>query len=311
MAHVSAHVPPPTSAAAITAVVVTYESTAVLERCLASLRAAAPRRGVRIVVADNASRDGTADRAAALLGDSDVVRLAENRGFAAGVNAGFAAASTPFVAVVNPDVEIPAGGLDALVEVLERHPEAGLVGPAVVTDAGSLEATVGAFPTPEREWAHSWLLDRLGWPGRFVAPPARTAAVDWVSGCAWLVRAEAARAVGPLDEAYFMYYEDVDWCRRMHDAGWLVLHAPEVRWRHGVGRGSSATGTLPADGGVAALRYFTKFHPTMGEARARALLVRGWRLRLAWRRVLAALGHARSAAVAQRYRVAIEQVGAR
>lgn len=311
MDRVSAPVPAPPPAPAITAVVVTYESLAVLERGLATLRASAPRRGVRIVVVDNASRDGTADRAAAILGDDEVVRLTDNRGFAAGVNAGFSAATTPFVAVVNPDVEVPAGGLDALVEVLERHPEAGLVGPAVFTDAGAVEATVGAFPTPEREWAHSWLLDRLGWPGRFVAAPARTAAVEWVSGCAWLVRAEAARAAGPLDEAYFMYYEDVDWCRRLHDAGWLVLHAPEVRWRHGVGRGSSATGTLPADGGRAALRYFTKYHPELGETRARAMLVRGWRLRWVWRRLLAALGHARSAAVARRYRIAIEQVATR
>lgn len=310
MTHVSAPTPA-SSAPSITVVIVTYESVGVLERCLAGLRAAAPRRGVRIVVADNASRDGTAERAVALLGEADVVRLSENRGFAAGVNAGLAAATTRWVAVVNPDVEVPAGGLDALAEVLERHPEAGLAGPAIVTDAGARESTVGAFPTPEREWAHSWLLDRLGWPGRFVAPPARTAAVEWVSGCAWLVRADAARAVGPLDEAYFMYYEDVDWCRRLHDAGWQVLHVPEVVWRHGVGRGSSATGALPADGGRAALRYFLKFHPALGEARARALLLRGWRLRLMWRRVLATLGHARSAAVAARYRVAIEQVAAR
>lgn len=304
-------VPPSPSEGSITAIVVTYESVAVLERCIATLRAAAPRSGVRIVVADNASTDGTVARAVSLLGQANVLRLTENRGFAAGVNAGFAAATTPFVAVVNPDIEVPAGGLDALVKVLERHPEAGLVGPGVITDTGALEATVGAFPTPEREWAHSWLLDRLGWPGRFVTAPERTGAVEWVSGCAWLVRAAAARAVGPLDEAYFMYFEDVDWCRRMHDAGWAVLHAPELRWRHGVGKGSSGTGALPADGGLAALRYFTKFHPTLGEARARALLVRGWRLRLVWRRVLASLGHARSAAVAQRYRTAIAQVASR
>ena len=303
--------PSSTPPSPITAIVVTYESAGAIERCLDTLAAAAPRRGVRIVVADNASRDDTVARAVARIGAGNVLRLADNRGFAAGVNAGIAAATTEFVAVVNPDVEVPPGGLDALADALEAQPDAGLVGPGVVDDRGHVERTVGAFPTPAREWAHSWLLDRLGWPGRFAATPTRTTPVDWVSGCAWLVRARAAHAAGPLDEAYFMYYEDVDWCRRLHDAGWRVLHVPEVRWRHGVGRGSSATGTLPADGGMAALRYFSKFHPGLPEARARALLVRGWRLRLVWRRALAALGHARSASVARRYRVAIEQVSDR
>ena len=184
---------------------------------------------MRIVVADNASRDDTVARAVARIGEGNVLRLADNRGFAAGVNAGIAAATTEFVAVVNPDVEVPPGGLDALADALEAQPDAGLVGPGVVDDRGHIERTVGAFPTPAREWAHSWLLDRLGWPGRFAATPTRTTPVDWVSGCAWLVRARAAHAAGPLDEAYFMYYEDVDWCRRLHDAGWRVLHVPEVQ----------------------------------------------------------------------------------
>jgi N-acetylglucosaminyl-diphospho-decaprenol L-rhamnosyltransferase len=292
----------------IGAVVVTFESAATLGRCLAALRAAAPRRGLEIRVVDNASTDGSFALAESALGPGGVIRMPANRGFAAGVNAGMMALETPWIAVLNPDVEVPPGGLDRLADALERHPRAGLAGPRAIGGDGHPERTVGPFPSPAREWAHSWLLDHVGWPGRFAPQPRATRAVDWVSGCAWLLRAEAARAVGPLDEAYFMYFEDVDYCRRLREAGWDVIHVPEVAWVHGLGRGSRETGLQPADGGRAALRYFAKFHPDLSQDRARALLLRGWRLRLAWRRLRARLGDAHSTAVARRYEIAIERV---
>ena len=292
----------------IRVVVVTYESAAVVAGCLESLRAAAPRRGVDIRVVDNASSDESAAIAAAMLGCDNVLRMPANRGFAAGVNAGFAGATGTWIAVVNPDVRIPAGGLDRLADVLEHHPAAGLAAPRVVDGRGRAERSVGLFPTPRREWVHSWLLDHVGWPGRWARPCRDVARVEWVSGCAWLLRAEAVRAVGPLDEGYFMYAEDVDYCRRFHDAGWDVLAVPQVEWEHRVGSGSSATPALAADGGTALLRYYGKFHPRIPESRVRALLLRGWRLRLLWRRARARLGDPSSAAVARRYEIAIRQL---
>lgn len=295
----------------IAAIVVSYESSAVLERCLTALARSAPRRGVQPIVVDNASSDGSADLAERILGPGGVIRLNGNRGFAAGVNAGFAATDAHWLAVVNPDVEVPPGGLDALVDELERHPRAALAGPLTVDAEGVPERTVGHFPSPAREWAHSWLLDHVGWPGRFAPLPATTRPVDWVSGCCWVLRGDAVREVGPLDESYFMYFEDVDYCRRLHDAGRDVLFVPSVRWMHGRGRGSRVTAALPADGGRAALRYFHKFHPSLPQARASAWLLRGWRLRMRWRLLRARLGDARSAEVARRYAVAINQVRAR
>ena len=292
----------------IAVVVVTFESAATVERCLKSILTAAPRRGTQVVVVDNASTDETVAIAQTILGPAGVLRLPVNRGFAAGANAGIAITSAPWVAILNPDVEVPPGGLDLLADALERRPEAGLAGPATVDSGGRTERTAGPFPTPAREWAHSWLLDHLGWPGRFAGMPLTAAIVDWVSGCAWLLRAEAIRAVGPLDEEYFMYFEDVDYCRRLQEAGWAVLHVPEVRWTHGLGLGSRLTGTQPADGALAAVRYFRKFHPAVPEAHVRRLLLRGWRLRLAWRRLRAKLGDDRSQAVARRYEIAIDRL---
>jgi len=112
---------------AIAAIVVTYESAAVIEKCLTSLLLAAPRRGVQIWVADNASADDSAARATTIAGESCVLRLARNGGYAAGVNAGIAAAGdAPWIAVLNPDTEVPAGALDQLVDVLAARPRAGL-----------------------------------------------------------------------------------------------------------------------------------------------------------------------------------------
>ena len=304
--HAAAAATPERRDGPVAAIVVAYESSAVLARCLETLRDAAPGRGVDIRVVDSASTDGSAALADSLLGASRVIRLSSNRGFAAGVNAGLAGVDAPWIAVVNPDVRVPRGGLDRLVDVLERHPRAGLAGPRVVGAGGRPERSVGLFPTLSREWAHSWLLDHLGWPGRWARLPGTVTSVDWVSGCVWLLRAEAARAVGPLDEGYFMYCEDVDYCRRLHDAGWNVLAVPEVEWVHDVGTGSRKTGLVAADGGPALLRYFAKFHPGVPEQRVRALLLRGWRLRRAWREARVRLGDAGSAEMARRYQIAIK-----
>jgi len=305
-------VPEPTSpraAARIAAIVVTHESEEVLGPCLASLRGAAPAAGLAVLVVDNASRDASAALAARELGEAQVLRLAENRGFAAGVNAGLAAVEAPWVAGLNPDTVLPEGALDRLAAVLESHPRAALVGPRVLDGGGGLEETVGRFPTLARERAHTWWLDRLlGIEGRRAPFPAATAVVDWVSGCAWLLRAAALRTAGPLDEGYFMYYEDVDYCRRLHDAGFEVLATPEVTLRHLRGHGSAASGLVAADGGASLVRYFRKFHPEVPRGAVRGLLLTGWRLRRVSRRLRAALGDGASRAVARRYERAIAEL---
>jgi N-acetylglucosaminyl-diphospho-decaprenol L-rhamnosyltransferase len=286
----------------ITAVVVLYNSSAVIEDCLRSLLLAAPRRGVRAVIVDNASADDGAARAAAQLGDGAVLRLPVNRGFAAGVNAGLAAAETPWLAVVNPDLRFAPGALDQLADALEARPRVALVGPLVRDSTGEREDTAGVFPSPDRERAHAWMLDRLlGWPGRHCAQPDEAARVDWVSGCAWLLRREAWRACGPLDETYFMFLEDVDYCRRLGEAGWECQLIPAANARHDRGTGSTDSGFLPADGGRALLRYLVKFYPRTSPVALRKVLASGWRLRLALHTLRGALGDARSAGLARRY----------
>ncbi len=288
-------------------VIVTHQSEAVIGSCLESLARAAPRRGLDVRVVDNASRDRTVAIATAAIGESRVIRSGGNRGFAAGVNAGLAALATPYLAVLNPDTVIPEGALDRLADTLDGHPRAGLVAPRVVDPAGHAESTTGRFPSAASERVHAMAIDRVtGGAGRARPFPAATGPVDWASGCAWLLRADAVRAVGVLDEEYFMYFEDVDYGRRLWDGGWEVLATPDVQLVHLLGRGSSSTSVLPADGGVAAVRYLRKFLPAAEADRAVRWLRRGWRVRWAWRSLRATLGDARSRALARRYRLALD-----
>lgn len=291
---------PPT----ICVIVVLYESAGVIDDCLASLAAAAPRRGVRVIVVDNASADDGAERARRA--GATVVRLERNGGYAAGVNAGFAAADSVWLGVLNPDARATPGAFDTLADALEAVPRAALAGPRVRHADGSHEGSTGPFPTYDRERAHAWALDRLlGLPGRHTHFPRVAAAVDWVSGCAWLLRAQAARQTGALDERYFMYYEDVDYCRRLHDAGWQVLAVPQAEVIHEPGTGSTRSGLLPADGGAALVRYFERHHPELARGRIARTLRHGWGMRAMAHKLLAITGDPRSRRLAARYELAL------
>jgi hypothetical protein len=292
---------PADAAGSLTAILVLHESAAVVEEAIASLAQAAPRRGVQVVVVDNASTDDGAARAEARLPAGAVVRAPVNRGFAAGVNAGLARCTTEFVVLVNPDLRFAPGALDRLADFLEARPEVALVGPRVDLEHGGREATAGVFPTAARERVHAWFGDRLlGLPGRRRSQPEAPAAVDWVSGCAWMLRRSTAARVGPLDEGYFMYVEDVDYCRRLALVAAEVWVEPAARAVHARGTGSTRSALLPADGGGALVRWFERHAPHEREA-ARAALRQGWWLRLALHHTRAVLGHRGADRLAARY----------
>jgi GT2 family glycosyltransferase len=294
------------SSGPVSVIVVSFESEARLDPCLASLEAAAPRRGLDVHVVDNASADDSVLVATRRLGAGRVHRLAENRGFPAGVNAGLARAAGSYVAVLNPDTIVLPGCLDRLADELDRHARAGLVAPRVVGAGGRPEASVGHFPSGRRERNHALGLHRLArGRGRTRPFPDRTARVDWASGCAWLLRAAAARDVGPMDEGFFMYFDDVDYCRRLWAAGWAVLASPSAHVVHATGQGSRATAALPAEGGASPLRYFAKHLPREDAERARRWLLRGWRLRAIAHGLGGRLGLEGAAARAARFDLAL------
>jgi N-acetylglucosaminyl-diphospho-decaprenol L-rhamnosyltransferase len=224
------------TAADVAAVVVNYNAGATLAACVARLRA----EGVgAIVVVDNDSGDGSAEAAAAP--DVRLVRAGANLGYGTAANIGVATASQPYVLVMNPDVEVRPGSVDALVGALERDPLLAVVGPRVESPDGSLYPSARRFPDLVVAAGHAFL-----W---FVAPDNRFSRayklldwdhatpgeVDWVSGSCMLVRRDAFGAVGGFDERYFMYVEDVDLCWRLGRAGWRIGYEPASRVVHAGG----------------------------------------------------------------------------
>jgi hypothetical protein len=249
-------------------VVVHYRSLDTLPLCLQAL--AGESRGGETVVVDNDSRDGVEDL---LRREFPAVRLIANRdnlGYARAVNQGIAATSGAFVLVLNPDCFLEPGAVDALLDDLRAHPEAAIAGPQLLNRDGSIEYSARAFPDASAFLFNRYsLLTRLfpsnPFSRRYLLTDWDHAAereVDWLAGACLMVRRRAIAAVGPMDEGFFMFNEDVDWCRRMKQAGWSVRYVPAARAVHHVGasrRRVAARVILERHRGM--IRYFHKHHP--------------------------------------------------
>lgn len=208
---------------------------------------------------DNASTDGTVESLKARWPSVRWIVNRENQGFARANNQGFAVSRAPYWFVLNPDTEVRGGALEALVAFLDAEPRVAAVGPEVERPGGGLERSAGFTPTLGRELVETLLLFRLGARGTTlrgrVSGPTR---VGWLSGCACLVRAEAAREVGLFDERFFMYFEDVDWCYRFARAGWSVVYLPGPRVLHHRGASVLAAPDSLLDGGAGLERFVRK-----------------------------------------------------
>lgn len=190
---------------------------------------------LRVLVRDHASRDGTAEALAALPG-VDLERHTANPGFAAGVNALVQRSDSPWFLALNSDAVPQTGALATLVAALEATPRAAVVSPSLQRPDGSAEPAALPFPSLRRA-AVSVLR-----PTAAAQPTARSE-VDWIVGAAMLWRRSALDAVGPLDERFHMYAEDLDWCWRARRDGWSVLVEPAAVVVHvGNASGSQAYG---------------------------------------------------------------------
>jgi len=215
---------------AVTAVVVTYRSGPTIEACLKSLATASASPSFQIVVVDNASDDDTLARVQASGVPVTVVARSTNAGFGTASNEGLARADGEWVVFANPDTWWHAGSLDRLVDVAAAHDEA-LVCPALENSNGTLQATVEVDLTVGRVLRGMLRLGRAVRPA--VPPPAGSPIeVDWAHGAAMLMPVSLARELGGFDERFFLFFEDLDLCWRVRQAGGVVLVAPEVRVGH-------------------------------------------------------------------------------
>ena len=263
--------------AEIGVVVVTFSNQATIELCLQSVR------GVQTVVVDHGSRDRTLEIIRERFPDVRVVEQ-ENRGLAAGWNRGLRElGDVRYYLILNSDAWLVGDALERLVEFADANPRAAYVGPRLRNVDGSIQRSVRGVPTVWRLATEYLFLRKLAprsgllnafYAGGFAHDEVREA--EFLMGSCMLVRREAVDEVGPLDEGFFLFSEETDWCYRFRQAGWKVVFFPGAEAVH-VG-GASHGGRLFREQVRGHLRFLAKHRGARDAERARRLLV--WALRL-------------------------------
>jgi hypothetical protein len=225
-------------------VIVNWNVKDLLERCLQSLLRS-DGLTTEIIVVDSASADGSPQMVREKFPQVRLIASAQNLGYAGGNNAGARVAQGRYMFLLNPDTIVKPGALTTLVDYLEEHPAAGAVGPQLLWPDGTIQSSRRAFPTLGTLFWESTLLGQWFPHNRHIRryhmtdrSPDETQLVDWVVGAAILTRREVWAQVGPLDEEFFMYFEETDWFQRSAACGWQTHYLPSAQIIHYEGQSS-------------------------------------------------------------------------
>jgi N-acetylglucosaminyl-diphospho-decaprenol L-rhamnosyltransferase len=270
----------------LSVVIVTHNGREMALRTLRSARASLGGLEAEWIVADSDSTDGTPAAIEREFDDVEVLRV-PNRGFAAGNNVGITWARGRYVLLLNPDVEVREGRFDELVAALDSRPDVGIASVIQRGSDGELQFSMRRFPSPGRDLGESLFAAR--WPFFRSMQELemerqrywRESSADWVVGSFLCVRAEAIASIGPMDERFFLYSEEIDWCLRAHQQGWDVRHLPVMTVTHHAGRRDR--GDLMAQLAHSRSLFAHKHHGRLEALAIRAALALGHVLRIALR----------------------------
>ena len=227
-------------------IIVSWNTKALLRQCIASILAELAGLVTEILVVDNASSDGSPEIVKQEFPAAQLIRNATNVGFARANNQAIAVSRGRFLCLVNSDVVVHPGCLRAMIQFMDANPRIGLAGPKVLNADGTLQSSCRAAPSLRAMFFRMLSLDTL-----FPRSPlfGEFFMTNWdhnsqrevgiLSGCCWFARRTGVEAVGGLNEAFFMYAEDMDWCLRFRRAGWLVMFNPSASITHYGGASSS------------------------------------------------------------------------
>jgi len=238
-------------------IIVSWNAQDYLMQCLESLFTVECRHLLEVIVVDNASTDGSPEAVAKRYPQVKLIRNAANLGFARANNIGVSAANGNYICLVNSDVKVLPDCLNRLVRYAEKHPETGMIGPRIIGGDGKLQRSCRGFPTVWNMFCRALALDSIfprvpiftGYSLRHW-PQETCREVDILSGCFWVVRRRALDEVGGLDESFFMYGEDMDWCKRFWKGGWKLAFVPSAEAIHYGGASSS----------IAPVRFYVERH---------------------------------------------------
>jgi N-acetylglucosaminyl-diphospho-decaprenol L-rhamnosyltransferase len=278
--------------------VVTFRAPALLRRCLQALATERPLLELDVTVVDNASGDETLQLLEAEFPWVHVIANPDNVGFGRAHNQVLRQARGRYWLVLNSDTAPQPGALRAVVEFLDANPDVAVAGPRLRYPSGEVQPSRRRFPTAATLFMESTQLQRF-WPDNAVLrrfyvkdmPESAIQDVDWLVGASLFIRAAAAAEVGLLDERFFMYSEELDWCRRFRARGWRVVYVPSAEVMHLEG-GSSRADLVARDQRFQAskLAYTAKWHGPLLALALRAYLVAEYVFRAAEEGTKLALG---------------------
>jgi N-acetylglucosaminyl-diphospho-decaprenol L-rhamnosyltransferase len=292
--------PQPSSANApyLSIIIVSWNVCDLLRICLGSIERERNAVALEVIVVDGASADGSPAMVQAEFPWVRLIARHDNVGFPRGNNLGIAEARGRYLLLLNPDTELLPGALSTLLDYIEQQPGIGVLGPQLLNPDGSVQSSRRRFPTLVTALFESTWLQPLAPAAvlrRYYAldlPDDRPADVDWLMGACLLAPREVVDKVGLLDEAYFMYSEELDWCRRVKEAGRRVVYLPAAQVVHHQGKSSEqAVAARHISFQRAKLRYFRKFHGRAAVVFLRLLLLfnYAWQMGLEGAKVL--VGH--------------------
>lgn len=283
----------------VSVIIVNWNARQLLPRCLDAVFAEATRSGLSVetIVVDNDSSDDSV----AFIRDAypavQVIETGKNGGMAAGNNAGMLAARGDSFLLLNSDAFLQPGSLTSMFDTLRRDSTIGMVSPQLLNEDGSIQRSARGFPTVWRLCTEYLYLRKLGprtrmfnafYRGDFAHDCA--ADMEWVMGACMMVKRELVDSVGLMNEAYFMYSEEIDWQHRMHAAGWRVRFQPAAEVVHiGGGSSSRSWGALYPRQVTSTIRYLATCVSTKTAARAQRWMSMALRLRHAMYAIAARL----------------------
>ena len=229
-------------------IIVTYNSTSVIGKCLSSLEKYPPSCNYEVIVIDNESTDGTSELVSREFNNVRLKVNNENKGYSKGVNQGISLSNGRMFLVLNPDIIIGENSIDRLYNFMRDNPDAGMAGSKLLGSDGSLQYSCRSFYTIGALFLRRTFFGKLFPKAKALRKHLlmdydhlKTRSVDWILGACMMVRAEAIEKAGLMDERFFLYFEDVDWCYRMKQHGWNVYYIPQSIMTHCYMRSSAGS----------------------------------------------------------------------
>jgi hypothetical protein len=252
----------------ISIVIVNWNGKSFLLDCLKSIKNSRVSKNYEIIVVDNASTDGSMEAVRKTYPEVKAIRNEKNEGFARGNNIGIRETKGKYICLINSDIKVIEGCLDRMYSFMESHPSVGISGPQILNPDGTIQFSCREFPSLWNNFCFAFGFSNIFPNIRFFSNEQQSyfshearKSIEAISGCFMMVRGDALEQVGLLDERFFIYCEDIDWCKRFREKGWDIVFNPDAQAIHYAGA-SSANEPMrfSIEKQRAILKYWSKHH---------------------------------------------------